>query len=108
MEEGFLKYLVIMGVILLVVFLSQQADFGQWRGDIVGGVQNGGEVVKNRFDQTTEKISINSENIFSKIKNYFIGIKERIVDKNKNTNQKYQSVNSESILQKDSYVKEAY
>ena len=94
-QEGFIKYIVIIIVILLVAFLSHQAySWGtgktlisdatdqasaylakgsnwatsQIYSKISGEVQNRGDMIKNEIEQEKNKIS---ENILEKTKNYF-------------------------------------
>jgi hypothetical protein len=82
-EKGFIKYIVIITIILVIVFLSQQAGFRQysqygkdltarassWARDnvwprISGEVEKRGELIKDEVGQ--------------KIKNYFSGIVDNI------------------------------
>ena len=103
MEQGFIKYIVIIIVILIVVFLSQQIFFrgfgktfisdatnqvktymakgSDWvmsnvYSKISGEVQKRGDVIKNAANQETQKVS---ENIGTKIENYFSGIANSIL-----------------------------
>lgn len=103
-ETGFIKYIVIIAVILLVVFLSQGAFFAEKGQNLVSNaqsaasgylskgsnwvaskivpkveeeVENGGAVIKNEMEEQKEKIS---ETVGEKIKNYFSGIGTSIVN----------------------------
>jgi hypothetical protein len=101
-EKGFIKYIVIIIVILAIVFLSQQAisrGFGNnlisdatsqaqaylakganWASSqifpkISGEVQKRGEIIKNEVNQEKQKVS---DNIGKKIENYFSGVANSI------------------------------
>jgi hypothetical protein len=102
-ERGFIKYLVIIFVILVIVFLSQQAylrGFGKTlvsdatnqvkpylaKGSnwvmskiyptISGEVQKRGDAIKNDVNQEKNKVS---QTLGEKIKNYFSGVENSIV-----------------------------
>jgi len=105
MEKGqFIKYLVIMIAILGVAFLSQKAysmgigktlvsnatdqakaymaKGSDWAMSTVypkisGEVQKRGDIIKNEVSQEKEKVS---ENIGTKISNYFSGIANSVVN----------------------------
>jgi len=108
-EAGFIKYVVIIAVILIAVFLSQQAFFSgvgndltskasgaisgylakgaNWASNEVyskvsGEVQKRGEIIKNEVNSEKEKVS---ENIGEKIKNYFSGIADSVVHPGNNS-----------------------
>jgi len=101
-DKGFIKYIVIIAVILIVVFLSQQAYFrgiakdiflqgsdaaqnylakgSNWARDVIfpkinGEVQKRGDMIKNEINQEKEKIS---QTIVEKIKNYFSGVVDSV------------------------------
>lgn len=103
MQQGFIKYIVIIIIILGIVFLSQQAyirGFGKtlisavadqggaylakgsnWAAfavlpKISGEVQSGGETITTATNQA-KKIP---ENILTKVGNYFSGIEKAIVN----------------------------
>ena len=107
-ESGFIKYIVIIVVILAVVFLSQQAytrgagktlisnSTGKVKSylsqgsnwvlskvypKISGEVQKRGDIIKNEVSQEKQKVS---ENIGTKIKNYFSGISDSILHPGEN------------------------
>jgi hypothetical protein len=109
-EKGFIKYFVIIGVILFVVFLSQKSNFlgegktftfvnnatnqaqtyltrGQeWLASnlmpkISEEVEKRGEMVKEGVENEKEKIS---ENVSEKIKNYFSSVKDSVLNKKDN------------------------
>ncbi len=107
-EKGFIKYIIIIAVILVFVFLSQQAYsrfFGKtlisdatdqikayvakgsnWVASkvypkIAEEVQNRGEVIKNEVTKEKEKVS---ENILKKVENYFAGISNSILHPGEN------------------------
>lgn len=112
-----LKYIFIISVILVIVFLSQQSysrDFGKdwaikasesasgyWAkgASWVSGhvysrvseeVQNRGEVIKEEINNEKEKVS---ENISEKIKNYFSGVVDSVIhpaEKNNSENKNCQ------------------
>ncbi len=109
-QQGFIKYIVIIAVILAVVFLGQQAytrEFGKnlisgaesqvqayaakgsnWvmskvYPTISGEVQKRGDVIKNEITQEKNKVS---ENISTKIGNYFSGIADSILHPGENNN----------------------
>jgi len=102
-DKGFIKYIVIIAVILIVIFLSQQAYFkgigkniflqgsgvaqeylskgSDWAQNSVypkisGEVQKRGDMIKNEINQEKEKIS---QTIGEKIKNYFSGVADSIL-----------------------------
>ena len=102
-QTGFIKYFIIIIVILAVVFLSQQAysrgfgkalisnATGQAEGylskgsnwvlsriypKISGEVQKRGDIIKNEVTQEKNKVS---ENIGTKISNYFSGVTNSIL-----------------------------
>lgn len=110
-QGGFIKYVLIIAVILLVAFFSQKAYTG-WVGKnlvsavgtqagaylskstewftanvmskISGEVQSRGDAIKNEVTQQKENISQNvSENILKKTENYFTGIKDSVLDPGK-------------------------
>jgi hypothetical protein len=108
-EKGYIKYLVIVSVLLGMVFLSQQLyarEFGQnllskasaavsgywakgsnWVSDKVYSkvseeVQKRGEIIKEEANLEKEKIS---ENILEKAGDYLSGIKDSIVNPGKNS-----------------------
>ena len=110
MEKGFIKYIIIIAVIIGFVFLSQQAfsrGFGKnlisdatdqakayvakgsnWvvsnvYSKIAGEVQNRGDVIKNEINKEKEKVT---ENILQKAENYFSGIKDSILHPGENNN----------------------
>ena len=109
-EKGFIKYIIIIAVIIGFVFLSQQAfsrGFGKnlvsdatdqakayvakgsnWvvsnvYSKIAGEVQNRGDVIKNEINKEKGKIT---ENILQKAENYFSGIKDSILHPGENNN----------------------
>lgn len=109
-EKGFIKYIVIIAIILIVVFLSQQAYFrgigkniflqgsgvaqdyltkgSNWAKDnvypkISGEVQKRGDIIKNEINTEKEKIS---ETIGEKIKDYFSGVADSILHPGQNDN----------------------
>ena len=109
-EKGFIKYIVIIAVILVLVFLSQQAytkatgktlisaamdQVGSYttKGSnwimsniypkITGEVQKRGEIIQNEVNQEKEKVS---ENIGKKIQNYFSGVTNSILHPGQETN----------------------
>lgn len=102
-QKGFVKYILIIAVILAAAVLSQQPFVKQWgqkavskapapvqtyltkgstwvNGQVLpkigGEVQKRGEMIKNEVSQEKEKIS---ENILEKVKNYFTGIENSII-----------------------------
>jgi hypothetical protein len=102
-EKGFIKYIVIIIVILVIAFLSQQlfsrsnentfisdtanqigtylAKGSNWAVSniypkISGEVQKRGDMIKNEVDQEKNKIS---ESIGEKISNYFSGVTDSIL-----------------------------
>ncbi|OGZ79379.1 MAG: hypothetical protein A2358_00230 [Candidatus Staskawiczbacteria bacterium RIFOXYB1_FULL_37_44] len=102
-EKGFIKYIVIIAVILAVVFASQQAFLKENQKTFVYGAmdqgkaylakgsewvtskiypkiseeaQKRGEAIKNGVDQEKNKIS---ENIGEKISNYFSGVADSVL-----------------------------
>jgi hypothetical protein len=110
MKRGFIKYFLIIGVILLVVFFSQKSDLSgkgktftfvndtvgqaqeyftmgqEWLASrvlptISGEVEKRGEMVKEGVEKEKEKIS---ENVSEKIKNYFSSIKDSVLNKKEN------------------------
>ena len=103
MQEGFIKYIIIIVVILILVFLSQKPDFKifdknllskvfttaqnywakglNWVQDkaypnISGEVQKRGDILKEGINQEKEKVS---ESIGEKIKNYFSGLVDSVI-----------------------------
>ena len=101
--KPFIKYIVIIIIILLVAFLSQKAYF--WGNEktfvseatnqvsaylakgsnwvtskiypkVTGEVQNRGAIIKTEINQEKEKVS---ENIGEKISNYFSGVANSVV-----------------------------
>lgn len=99
MQQGFIKYFVIILVILAIVFLSQQMYFkkyGKQVSDTIAGyvatgsdwakshiypkisgeVQKRGETITNEVAKEKEKIT---ESIGEKISNYFSGISDAIL-----------------------------
>ena len=103
MENGFIKYIVIIVVILAIVFLSQkmmlpgnvksfisagQSQAGKYVSDgynwaknavlstINGEVQKGGEAINNEINQQKENVS---QSVGEKLKNYFTGIENSII-----------------------------
>lgn len=103
-QEGFIKYFVIIAAILVVLFLSQQAFFRgagkslssgvsgtigaylakglNWASSnvypkITGEVQNRGAMLNAAVSQEKQKVS---ENILTKVGNYFSGIEKAIVN----------------------------
>lgn len=107
-EKGFIKYIAIIAVILVVVFLSQQAYSKGIGGTLVsdatdkakaylaegsnwamsniypkisGEVQKRGEAIKSDVNQEKNKVS---ENIGQKISNYFSGVANSIVHPGQN------------------------
>lgn len=108
-EKGFIKYIVIVVVILAIVFLSQQAYLrgigknaflkasgavggyaakgaswvtGNLYPKISGEVQKRGDAIKDEVIQEKQKVS---ENILEKAKNYFSGIAESVLHPGENT-----------------------
>ena len=102
-RKTFIKYIVIIVVILVIVFLSQQIYFkgieknfifdaanqasvymakgSSWAlsaiyPKISGEVQKRGDMIKTEINQEKNKIS---ENILNKTKNYFSGIANSII-----------------------------
>jgi hypothetical protein len=111
-ERGFTKYIVIIIVILVVVFLSQRAYLFKkgntftfvsdamsqaqaylakgsgWVSDnvfpkISGEVQKRGDMIKSEVNKEKEKVS---ENIGEKIQNYFSGIADSVLHPGENNN----------------------
>jgi len=110
-EKGFIKYGIIIVVIMALVVLSQQPFFkdltkhklsgaksslfdgyfakgSDWVNSQVipkvsGEVQKRGDMIKQEVQDEKEKIS---ENIGTKIKNYFSGIVDSVVNPGKDTN----------------------
>ena len=109
-ERGFIQYIVIIGIILAVVFLSQQAYFrgigkniyekidaqvGSYWSDandwikaniyprVSSEVTKRGEAIKSEVNQEKEKIS---ESLGEKIKNYFSGVVDSVFNPEKNDN----------------------
>jgi len=109
-EKGFIKYIVIIAVILIVVFFSQQAYFkgigknasskgsgvvqdyltkgSNWVKDSVypkisGEVQKRGDIIKNEIQIEKQKVS---ESIGEKLKNYFSGVADSILHPGQNNN----------------------
>ena len=109
-EKGFIKYIVIIIVILAVVFLSQQvysraigktlisdatgqaktymAKGSDWvmsniYPKISGEVQKRGDIIKTEVDQEKNKVS---ENIGTKISNYFSGVTDSVLHPGENNN----------------------
>jgi len=103
MQNGLIKYIAIVVVIVVLVFLSQQAYFSQAGKDLVSKasnlangywtkgsdwakneayskiseeVQKRGEIIKNEVNSEKEKVS---ENIGTKISNYISGVTNSIV-----------------------------
>ncbi len=116
-EQGFIKYIVIIAVILAIVYFSQQPYFrgyGQdlyskasavvqgylskgsnWAKDsllpkIGGEVDKRGELIKTEVEQQKQNIS---ETVGEKIKNYFSGVVDSVFgsDKNNNSSQNSQT-----------------
>ena len=108
-QKKFIKYIIIVAIILSIVFLSQQSysrEFGKnlffkasetisgywtkgsnWVTDDVypkvnEDVQKRGEIIKNEIDSEKEKVSTN---IGDKIKNYFSGIAESVIHPGNNS-----------------------
>lgn len=106
-QKGFIKNIVVILVILLVVFFSQQAYFklkagnsapqqtgavqdyltkgSNWVRDsiypkISGEVQKRGDIIKNEVSSEKQKIS---EDIGTKIKNYFSGVVDSVFNPGK-------------------------
>lgn len=100
-EKGFINYIVIIAVVLVIVFLSQRPDLlgkgktftffsnaakkaeaylasgSDWVASrVFPDIQKRGEMVKQGVDEQKEKIS---ESVGEKIKNYFSGIGESIL-----------------------------
>ena len=102
-QKGFIKYIVIIAVILLVAFFSQQAYY--WGADktivsgstdqantylanasawvnskiypkVTGEVKKRGDIIKKEVSQEKQKIS---ENIVTKIENYFAGVTNSVM-----------------------------
>lgn len=107
-EKGFIQYIAIIIIILIIVFLSQQAYFkeigkklydqsavqigGYWQkaGAWVGAniypklsseVTERGETIKKEVGAEKQKIS---ESVGEKIKNYFSGIVDSVFNPGKN------------------------
>lgn len=110
MKKQFIKYFLIIGVILLIVFFSQNSNLlgkgktftfvddtvgqaqeyftrGQeWLASrvlptISGEVEKRGEMVKEGVEKEKEKIS---ETVGEKIKNYFSSVKDSVLNKKEN------------------------
>lgn len=108
--KSFIKYIVIIIIILVVIFLSQQAYFrgtertfisdaasqasaylskgSDWvmsnvYPKISGEVQKRGEIIQTEVNKEKNKVS---ENITTKIGNYFSGITESILHPGENNN----------------------
>jgi len=102
-KKGLIKYIIIITIILLVAFLSQQAYFrgiektfisdatnkisacladgSNWLTSkiypkVSGEVQKRGDMIKTEVNQEKNKIS---ENILDKTKNYFSGVANSIM-----------------------------
>lgn len=110
MQQGFIKYIVIIVVILAAVFLSQQAysngigktlisnatdqiqtyaaKGSNWimasiYPKITEEVQKRGDIIKTEVNNEKEKVS---ENIATKISNYFSGVANSILHPGENIN----------------------
>jgi len=108
-EKGFIKYIVIVLVILAAVFLSQQSYsrgfgkelfskasegvYGYWAkgsnwvtdkmySKVNEEVQKRGEIIKEEIASEKEKVS---EDIGGKIKNYFSGIADSVIHPENNS-----------------------
>ncbi len=101
MNKGFIKYIIIIAVILIAVFVSQSAYFKQWSqnafkkavqpagslmkgaswpggkiaSQISGEVQKRGQIIQNEVSQEKKNVS---ENILQRTENYFSGIANSI------------------------------
>ena len=111
MRKGIIKYIIIIAVILIVVFLSQQAysrgigkalisaaanqasaymaEGSSWvmsniYPKISGEVQNRGAIIQNEVNQEKQKVS---ENIGTKIENYFSGVANSVLHPGQTTGQ---------------------
>ncbi len=120
MQKRFIKYLVIIIVILVVIFLSQQAYFREFgktfisnatnqanaylaKGSnwlmsaiypkISGEVQKRGDIINKEINKEKEKVS---ENIGTKIKNYFSGISDAIFHPSNNSSPSSAPMQNES------------
>ena len=107
-EKGFIKYIIIIAVIIVFVFLSQQAfsrgfikplvsdatdqvgayvaKGSNWVASkvypkIAGEVQSRGDAIKNEVNAEKEKVS---ENILQKVGNYFAGVSNSILHPGEN------------------------
>ena len=108
-EKGFIKYIVIIGVIITIVFLSQlpyfrevgknltakasDAVYGYWAKGadwatsviypkVSEEVKNRGEMIKNEITSEKDKIS---ENVLQKVGDYFSGIADSVVHPGNNS-----------------------
>ena len=113
MPKRLIFYIILITVILIAVFFSQQAysrAFGKSAISAVANqagayvskgsdwviskiypkidqeVQKRGEAIQNEVNQQKEKITENSENIITKIGNYFSGISDSILHPGENNN----------------------
>lgn len=102
-QRVFIKYIIIIAVILVAVILSQQPFLRQWGQKVaskapapvqtyltkgsswasgsvlqkIGGeVAKRGDMIKNEVTQEKQKVS---ENILEKIKNYFSGVENSVI-----------------------------
>jgi len=102
-EKGFIKYIVIIAVILAVAFLSQQAYYRGFGKTLVsnatsqakdyvakssdwvmsniypkisGEVQKRGGIINNEVNKEKQKVS---ESVAQKISNYFSGVTESVL-----------------------------
>jgi hypothetical protein len=119
-EKGFIKYIVIIGAIIVAAVLSQQAFFTTAGKDLVGKasgalngywakganwatntlyskvseeVQNRGEMIQNEINSEKEKIS---ESVTEKVGDYFSGIANSNVNPGKNNSCEANQTSSES------------
>ena len=120
-QQGFIKYFVIIIVILAVVFLSQQALFrgisktfvsdatdkagaylskaSTWASSVIypkisGEVQKRGDTINNAINQEKQKVS---EDIGKKIENYFSGIADSVLHPGENNNCQISSVQTPAV-----------
>lgn len=120
-QRGFIKYFVIIVVILAVVFLSQRVLSGGAGKTIVYDlgnqaktyaakgsnwvmskiyptiseeVQKRGDTIKNEIDEQKNNIS---ESIGKKIKNYFSGVTDSILHPGENNNCQIQSTQTPTV-----------
>lgn len=111
MEQGFIKYIVIIAIILAVVFLSQLTYFrgtgktlisdatNQASAYLAKGsgwitskiypkindeVKSGGDTIKNTITNTVDQQKKVPENILEKTKNYFSNVAGSIMGKENN------------------------